>query len=125
MIPIVRKSKSEIAQLKIYDLESLVRIRAVNKFAGKKVVFISGVFDVMNGEQLEIINNAADQGDFLIIGLNSDVSVFGIIGKDKLVNDESVRSLILASMQVVNAIILFDEEIPSTLIAALTPDVII
>lgn len=125
MIPIERKTHLEIAQSKIYDLESLQRIRATKKFAAKKVVFTNGCFDILHRGHAEILCKAADQGDFLIIGLNSDASVKKIKGENRPIQDEATRALLLASLQYVGAVILFDEETPSNLIKALLPDVLV
>lgn len=125
MIPIVRKTHLELAQSKIYDLESLARVRATCKFAAKKVVFTNGCFDILHRGHAEMLSKAADQGDFLIIGLNSDASVKGLKGNDRPIQDEETRALLLASFQFVGAVILFDEETPYELIKALQPDVLV
>jgi len=125
MIPIERKSHLELAQSKIYDLESLLRIRANKKFASQKVVFTNGCFDILHRGHAELLSKAADKGDFFIIGLSTDAAVKNQKGEGRPIQNQETRALLLASLQYVGAVILYDEETPNELIKALLPDILV
>lgn len=95
------------------------------RFKNMKTVFTNGCFDILHKGHVEYLAAAADMGDVLIIGLNSDQSVKKIKGKDRPVNDKSARSLLLASMKFVDRVIIFEEETPYELISHIKPDVLV
>lgn len=109
---------------KIFPLEELIRTVNRWKFLGKKVVFTNGVFDVMHRGHLEILSTAAAEGDVLVVGLNSDASVKRLKGPQRPIHDEGFRALMMASLVVVDAVTLFEEDTPLELVKAITPDVI-
>ncbi|MBE9582888.1 D-glycero-beta-D-manno-heptose 1-phosphate adenylyltransferase [Mucilaginibacter sp. JRF] len=92
---------------------------------GNKVVFTNGVFDLLHIGHLTYMAKAADQGDKLIIGLNSDSSVKRIKGESRPINDQNSRAALLAALFFVDAIIIFNEDTPLNLISTLLPDVLI
>lgn len=92
---------------------------------GKKLVFTNGCFDILHRGHLEYLAKAADKGDVLIIGLNTDASVRRLKGEDRPVNDEQSRALILAALQFVDAVVLFDDDTPFELIKTVQPDVLV
>jgi len=92
---------------------------------GKKVVFTNGVFDLVHIGHITYLSKAADLGDKLIIGLNSDASVKRIKGEDRPVNDQNSRAALLASFFFVDAVVIFEEDTPLNLIKALMPDILI
>ena len=110
---------------KISDLNSLKAKRAQWKADGKKVVFTNGVFDLLHIGHITYMAKAAELGDKLIIGLNSDASVKRIKGEDRPVNDQNSRALLLAAMLFIDAVVVFDEDTPQNLIATLLPDVLV
>ncbi|RYZ98622.1 MAG: D-glycero-beta-D-manno-heptose 1-phosphate adenylyltransferase [Sphingobacteriaceae bacterium] len=95
------------------------------KNEGKKVVFTNGVFDLLHVGHITYLAKAAEEGDKLIIGLNSDSSVKRIKGDDRPINDQSSRAALLAALFFVDAIVLFDEDTPLNLISILLPDILI
>src|SRR4030042_7079153 len=97
----------------------LVRIR----FKNKKIVFTNGCFDILHPGHIVYLTKAADSGDVLIIGLNSDASVRKLKGQGRPVMDQDSRALLLASLCFVTAIVLFEEDTPHRLIPAIQPDV--
>lgn len=115
--------KSLIA--KITDLTALQTTVATWKVEGKKVVFTNGVFDLLHIGHITYMAKAAELGDKLIIGLNADSSVKRIKGDDRPVNDQNSRALLLAALFFVDAVVLFEEDTPQQLIAALLPDVLV
>jgi len=92
---------------------------------GKKVVFTNGVFDLLHIGHITYLAKAAELGDKLVIGLNSDNSVRRIKGEDRPVNDQNSRAALLAALFFVDAITLFEEDTPFNLIAGLLPDILV
>lgn len=92
---------------------------------GDKVVFTNGCFDLLHRGHVDYLAKAADTGDKLIIGVNTDASVSQLKGPQRPIQDEESRLQILASLQCVDAVILFDEQTPYELIDALQPDVLV
>lgn len=110
---------------KIFTKESLgVRLLEWNK-AHKKIVFTNGCFDILHLGHVEYLSRAASYGDILIIGLNSDKSVKSIKGPSRPVQDEITRASVLASLQFVDKVVLFDEDTPYKLIKRIQPDVLV
>jgi rfaE bifunctional protein nucleotidyltransferase chain/domain len=93
--------------------------------AGEKVVFTNGCFDLLHRGHVDYLAKAADCGQRLIIGVNTDASVSKLKGPNRPIQDEQSRLQILASLQCVDAVILFDEETPYELIKLLQPDVLV
>lgn len=110
---------------KITDLNSLKVKREQWKADGKKVVFTNGVFDLLHIGHITYLAKAAELGDKLIIGLNSDSSVKRIKGEDRPVNDQNSRALLLAAMLFIDAVVVFEGDTPKNLIATLLPDVLV
>jgi D-glycero-beta-D-manno-heptose 1-phosphate adenylyltransferase len=116
---------SEIISSKVFDTEKLMRQLAVWNFKDKKIVFTNGCFDFIHLGHIDYLAKAADAGDVLIIGLNSDESVRRLKGAGRPVNNNQARSLTLASFSFVDAVILFDEDTPYELICRIQPDVLV
>jgi rfaE bifunctional protein nucleotidyltransferase chain/domain len=92
---------------------------------GKKVVFTNGVFDLLHIGHVTYLSKAAELGDKLIIGLNSDGSVKRIKGDDRPVNDQNSRAALLAALFFVDAVVVFEEDTPHNLITTLLPDILV
>lgn len=92
----------------------------------QKVVFTNGCFDILHRGHVEYLCHARDLGDKLIIGLNTDASVKRL-GKspERPINVENTRATILAALECVDAVILFDEDTPLDLISFVQPDVLV
>jgi rfaE bifunctional protein nucleotidyltransferase chain/domain len=105
--------------------ENLQKLATIWKFENKKVVFTNGCFDILHRGHIEYLAKAADYGDYLIVGLNSDVSVKNIKGHGRPVQDQETRALILASLHFVHRVVLFEQDTPYELIKMLNPDVLI
>lgn len=95
------------------------------KQAGEKVVFSNGCFDVLHVGHVEYLAQAAQCGDRLIIGVNSDDSVKRLKGETRPINPQSARLMMLAALGFVDAVVLFDEDTPQTLIDDLIPNVLV
>ena len=92
---------------------------------GLKVVFTNGCFDILHRGHVEYLTKAADMGDVLVVGLNTDASVKRLKGEGRPVNNEEARALVLASLGFVDAVVLFDEDTPYELIKTVHPDVLV
>ena len=118
--------KLEIISSKIFrNCEDLKSWLGYWEFHEKKLVFTNGCFDLIHKGHIDYLTKAADQGDVLIIGLNTDNSVSRIKGENRPIQDEESRALILAALHFVNAVVLFDEETPKDLIRLVQPDVLV
>jgi rfaE bifunctional protein nucleotidyltransferase chain/domain len=90
-----------------------------------KVVFTNGVFDLLHSGHIDVLVGARARGDALVVGLNTDASVRRLKGPTRPVRSESDRAHVLAALEVVDAVVLFEEDTPLELIQALTPDVLV
>lgn len=118
-------NKFDAISAKIISPEELSRTLAFWRFKSYKIVFTNGCFDILHRGHVEYLSKAASYGDVLIVGLNSDASVRSIKGKSRPVQDEETRSLVLASLQFVSKVVLFDEDTPYNLIKIVQPDVLV
>ncbi len=117
--------RADLIKNKILTRTEAVHKIAQLKYLGKKIVFTNGVFDIIHEGHIYSLSMAAAAGDFLIIGLNADASVKRLKGESRPINTENSRALILASLVMVDAVILFEEDTPLELIKALLPDVLV
>lgn len=99
---------------------------AIWRMKDYRIVFTNGCFDILHPGHINYLSKAADLGDILIIGLNSDSSVKQLNkGTTRPIQTENDRAQILSSIQFIEAIIVFDEATPYELIKALMPDVLV
>jgi D-beta-D-heptose 7-phosphate kinase/D-beta-D-heptose 1-phosphate adenosyltransferase len=106
-------------------LEQLqIEVAAARK-AGRKVVFTNGCFDVLHAGHVTLLDKAAAEGDFLIVGLNDDASVRRLKGESRPVNHQEDRVRVLGALGSVDAVTLFAEDTPMKLIEAVRPDVLV
>jgi D-glycero-beta-D-manno-heptose 1-phosphate adenylyltransferase len=91
----------------------------------KQVVFTNGVFDLLHPGHVRYLQQARRLGDALIVGLNSDRSVRANKGEGRPITPEDERSEILEALACVDAVVVFDEDTPRDLIAALQPDTLV
>lgn len=117
--------KLDIIKKKILTYDNLECSLALWRFKNYKIVFTNGCFDIIHHGHIEYLSKAADLGNILIIGLNTDDSVKRLKGQNRPVQDENSRAIILASLSFVNAVILFDEDTPYKLINLVQPDVLV
>jgi len=117
--------RTDIIKAKIIGGIELERELAMIKFLGKKVVFTNGCFDIIHRGHIEYLAQAADLGNSLIIGLNTDISVKRLKGPSRPINNEQARAIVLASLQYVSYVVLFDEDTPYNLIKHVQPDVLV
>lgn len=117
--------KLDLALIKIIPREELERNLLRWRFLGKKIVFTNGCFDIVHAGHVTYLSEAADLGDLLVIGLNTDDSVRRLKGEGRPLNSQDARALVLASLKVVNVVVLFDEDTPYNLISQIKPDVLV
>jgi len=116
---------TDIIKEKIYPLNALVHKLAQIRLTGTKVSFTNGVFDILHTGHIASLSQAASEADFLIVGMNSDASVKRLKGNERPLNDQDARALILASLIIVDAVIIFNEDTPLEVINAIMPDVLV
>lgn len=92
---------------------------------GKKLVFTNGCFDILHRGHVTYLTFARNQGDALCVGLNSDASVKRNKGENRPINPEDDRAFVMASLEAVDAVVLFDEDEPKDLIAKILPQVLV
>lgn len=119
------KNNIELLTEKICSKEKLPGLLAYWEFKKYKIVFTNGCFDIIHRGHIEYLAQAANLGNVLLLGLNSDVSVKKIKGDNRPILDEKTRALVLASFWFINCIVLFDEETPLELIKMVQPDILV
>ncbi len=98
--------------------------RIANARKGKTLVFTSGVFDVLHAGHIHLLNKAREQGDLLVVGLNTDASVRRLgKGPDRPINPLKDRMAVIAAIKPVDFVLSFGEDTPVALIKKLRPDV--
>ena len=110
---------------KILTGTDIGRMLAYWKFKNYRIVFTNGCFDIMHMGHVDYLARAADLGEVFVVGLNTDNSVRYIKGPDRPLQDEASRSLLLASLSFVRAVILFDQDTPVELITRVKPDILV
>jgi len=110
---------------KILPLEKLFPFLSIWRFKDQKIVFTNGCFDLLHLGHIDYLAKAADLGQKLIVGLNSDSSTSSLKGPARPITNQISRSHLLASLLFVDAVVLFDESTPYELIKAIKPDVLV
>lgn len=120
-----KQSHLDIIKKKILDKNALEHQLTRWRFLGKKIVFTNGCFDILHLGHVDYLSKAADLGNILIVGVNSDASTKVLKGPGRPINDEVQRTLLLASLHFTDGIVLFDESTPLELIKMIRPDVLV
>jgi D-beta-D-heptose 7-phosphate kinase/D-beta-D-heptose 1-phosphate adenosyltransferase len=115
----------QIIQQKIFDLRGLQHQVRRWRLLGKSIAFTNGCFDILHQGHIASLSDAAREADILIVGVNSDASTRRLKGEHRPVNSQDARATLLASLLMVDAVILFDEDTPIELIKTLQPDVLV
>ena len=110
---------------KIKNIENLLPALENWKKNHEKVVFSNGCFDILHVGHVDYLEKARALGSRLVMGLNTDNSIKRIKGPNRPVNDQYARARILAALEFVDAVILFDEDSPYELIKAIKPDILV
>lgn len=119
-------SKHSSISSKILSLSQLLEKISSDKQNGKKVVFTNGCFDILHKGHVDYLAKAADKGDVLIVAVNTDDSVKRL-GKSpsRPIQDQEARAYLIAALESVSYVTLFNEDTPKELIDAIVPDVLV
>ena len=118
-------TKLDIINQKILDKDALIQQLAIWRFLNKKIVFTNGCFDIIHLGHIDYLSKAKDLGDILLIGLNTDDSVKRLKGNNRPIKNQLERSILLASLQFIDGIILFNEDTPYELIKKVKPNILV
>ena len=110
---------------KIKTQDELKPILDKLKKEGKKVVFTNGCFDILHVGHIRYLKEAKGYGDILVVAVNSDLSVKSIKGDKRPIVSQSERAEVVAALEMVDYVIMFDEDTPYNIIKKLQPDVLI
>src|SRR5262249_7596208 len=110
---------------KILEREPLRRELACRRRLGQRIAFTNGCFDVLHAGHVHYLQEARAQADVLVVGLNSDASIRSLKGPGRPINSQDARALVLAGLQAVDYLNVFDEPTPLALIEAVRPDVLV
>lgn len=110
---------------KICDLPDLLEKVGRYRRCGRRMVFTNGCFDILHEGHVTYLEAARRQGDYLVVGLNSDASISAIKGPERPVNSETSRARLLAALGCVDHVVLFSDLTPHSLITSLMPDVLV
>ncbi|MDA9244115.1 D-glycero-beta-D-manno-heptose-7-phosphate kinase [Amylibacter sp.] len=118
----LHKSSSDIC---IKTLEEITILASELKARGKRIIFTNGCFDILHAGHVRYLETAKTFGDVLILGLNSDRSVSALKGEGRPINSQLDRSYIIAALEVVDYVVIFDEDTPYNLIKAVKPHILV
>ena len=109
----------------IIEFSKIEKIVSQIKTQNKKIVFTNGCFDILHLGHIKYLEEAKKCGDILIVGINSDESVKKLKGLDRPINSEYDRSYLLASLEIVDYVVVFSEETPFNLIKKIKPNILV
>jgi rfaE bifunctional protein nucleotidyltransferase chain/domain len=107
----------------VVGLESVLAKLRRDRTAGQRIVFTNGCFDLLHAGHVGCLQQARDLGDVLVVGVNSDDSVRRLKGPGRPVNPQEDRTRVLAGLRCVDHVVIFDDDTPDALIAAIRPDI--
>jgi rfaE bifunctional protein nucleotidyltransferase chain/domain len=110
---------------KIFGLDRFIAVRRKLRSGKKKLVFTNGCFDIIHPGHVDYLAFAREQGDALVVGLNSDASVRRNKGKHRPINSQGDRAVVLAALECVDYVVIFNENEPRNIIAKIIPDVLV
>jgi len=109
----------------ILGIDAAAAFVETRRLAGQTVVFTNGVFDLLHPGHVRYLRAARSQGDLLVVGMNTDRSARANKGPSRPVRPERERAELVAALEMVDAVVLFDEETPAALIERLLPSVLV
>jgi D-beta-D-heptose 7-phosphate kinase/D-beta-D-heptose 1-phosphate adenosyltransferase len=115
----------QVIQHKIYSSKEIVFQVNRWRLLSKTISFTNGCFDILHPGHIASLSDAAKEADFLVVGLNSDESAKRLKGEGRPVTDEQSRATLLASLIMVDAVVIFEEDTPLELIGLVQPDVLV
>lgn len=117
--------RTDAISQKILSASELEAWLARARLLQKRIVFTNGCFDLLHRGHLHYLAEARDLGDLLLVGVNSDASVARLKGPDRPLNTVEDRAFALASLSVVDGVMVFEEDTPAELIQRVQPDVLV
>ncbi len=118
-------NRADLLSTKIFTLPQLLQKLAQWRVYNKQVAFTNGVFDILHQGHIFSLSQAAKEANYLIVGLNADASVKKLKGNNRPINTQDARAIILASLLMVDAVVIFEPDTPLELINAILPDVLV
>jgi len=115
----------EVSTGQLFTAEQMQQERGRLAAAGRCLVFTNGCFDILHTGHVSYLEFARNQGDALVIGLNSDASVRRSKGPARPINSQEDRARVLQSLRAVDYVVVFDEDEPRALIEKILPDVLV
>lgn len=109
--------------MKIIEQNQVAALALQLKKAGRRVVFTNGCFDILHAGHVRYLKAARAEGDCMIVGLNSDASVQRLKGPERPLNHQDDRAEVLAGLEAVDYIVIFDEPTAETLVREIQPDI--
>ena len=109
----------------IRTLNEITKISIELQIKQKRIIFTNGCFDLLHSGHVKYLERAKSFGDILIVGINSDRSVKALKGQGRPVNKENDRAYILAALEVVDFVVIFDEDTPYNLIKSIKPNILV
>jgi rfaE bifunctional protein nucleotidyltransferase chain/domain len=116
---------TDFTKEKIMTLQQLQQRVAQWRIRGKKIAFTNGCFDILHEGHIYSLSEAAREADYLVVAVNSDESIRRLKGPERPLNNEHSRSLLLASLLIVDAVVVFEQDTPLEVITTLLPDVLV
>ena len=110
---------------RVLELDELKRVREQARREGRRFVFTNGCFDVLHRGHVELLQTARRYGDQLVVAINSDSSVRRLKGKRRPITGEDDRAAVLAALESVDFVVIFEEDTPQRVISVLCPDVLV
>lgn len=110
---------------KIKTLDALAPLIRQAKAGGRTTVFTNGCFDILHSGHVKLLEQCREAGDALVVGLNSDASVRGLKGPGRPIVPQGQRAQVVAALESVDYVVVFDEPDPLAVITQLLPDVLI
>jgi D-beta-D-heptose 7-phosphate kinase/D-beta-D-heptose 1-phosphate adenosyltransferase len=111
--------------MSVLDAAALEKFVREQRASGKRIVFTNGVFDILHPGHVRYLRAARNHGDLLIVGLNADASVRRNKGPARPINPQDERAEVLAALECVDAVSIFDEDTPAEIIRRVQPDVLV
>jgi len=118
-------NRADLIQQKILSRPQLLQRMEQWRLLGKTIAFTNGVFDVLHEGHIYSLSQAAAEADILVVALNDDASVKRLKGESRPLNNQDSRSILMASLQIVDFVVLFEEDTPLELIKSVRPDVLV
>jgi D-beta-D-heptose 7-phosphate kinase/D-beta-D-heptose 1-phosphate adenosyltransferase len=117
--------QQQAGQGKQRALSELLPELAAYRKQGRRIVFTNGCFDILHAGHVQFLRQAKQQGDLLVLGVNSDASIHRIKGDGRPVNEQADRLMVLSELASVDYLVVFEEDTPQALIEAVAPDVLV